>query len=70
MLKKAKKSIVGVFSNVSLKITGGTQNKVKLQPEFAVSLHEKSSLARKYMQNASKFVQTRQLSSSIRYKTI
>ena len=40
MLKNAKKSIVGVSSNVSLKITGGAQHKVKIRPEFAATLHE------------------------------
>ena len=39
-VEKCKKSIVGVSSNVSLKITGGAQHKVKLRPEFAATLHE------------------------------
>ena len=40
-VEKARTSIVGVFSNFSLKITGGAQNKVKIRPEFAALLHEK-----------------------------
>ena len=42
MLKNAEKSIVGVFCKVLLKITGGTQNKVKIRPEFAAPLNEES----------------------------
>ena len=38
--EQCKKSIVDVSSNVSLKIRGGAQNKVKLWTEFAASLHE------------------------------
>ena len=38
--EKCKRSVVGVFCDVSLKITGGAQNKVKMWPEFAASLHE------------------------------
>ena len=30
------------FCNVLLNITGGTQNKVKIRPEFAASLNEES----------------------------
>ena len=39
MLKNAEE-IVGVFSNVSLRITGGSHNRAKMRPEFAASLHE------------------------------
>ena len=39
-VEKCKKPIVGVCSNVSLNIMGGAQNKVKIRPEFAASLHE------------------------------
>ena len=39
MLKNAEE-IVGVFSNVSLRITGGSHNRGKMRPEFAASLHE------------------------------
>ena len=39
-VNKCKISILGFFNNVSLKITGGALNKVKVWPELAASFHE------------------------------
>ena len=67
MLKNAKKSIVGVLCNVSLKIMGRAQNKAKngqnLQPHFM----KRSSVTRKIR---FKSVQSHQLFFTIVSRTI
>ena len=67
MLKNAKKSIVGVFCKVLLKIKGRTQNKVKIwQPRIM----KKVSVAKKYKSNAPRFVQSHQFWLNNTYRTI
>ena len=67
MLKNAKKSILCVSCKVLIKITGGTQNKVKIsQPR----LLKKVSIAKKYKSNAPKFVQSHQFWLNNTYRTI
>ena len=64
MLENAEKSIIGVFCKVVLKITGGTQNKVKIRPEFA------APRTKTHESNASKFAQSHQFWLTIAYRTI